>query len=254
MRSNSPIYDQNYLAFAPRVGLAYRPIARNDKFVFRMGYGIFWSSVAGTVTEQSNFDPYYVWNKAGGADLLATSWQNPFPFPFHPPPPSRSTCLTHSEAPGLLFQPTLICASRTPSNGAPTYSTTSKTTLQIGYVGSASTHLIAGMYPNQPLLASPSNPVNGLTVNTVANRALRSPYLGWLPTGISEYKSILTGHYNALQLSVNHRFSSGLSLIGSYTWSHALDDDGVSAGGRTNRSAVLSAITTTPRRLGQLPL
>src|ERR1035438_5824863 len=54
-------------------------IAHNENFVFRTGYGIFWSSVAGTVTEQSNFDPYYVWNKAGSADLASTSWQNPFP-------------------------------------------------------------------------------------------------------------------------------------------------------------------------------
>ena len=233
VRSNSPIYDQNYLAFAPRVGLAYRPIARNDKFVFRMGYGIFWSSVAGTVTEQSNFDPYYVWNKAGGADLLATSWQNPFPVPV-PPTSAFPVYLPYTLGSTRSTLPTdpYLRQPYTQQWSANVQYNVKDYLLQIGYVGSASTHLIAGMYPNQPLLASPSNPVNGLTVNTVANRALRSPYLGWLPTGISEYKSILTGHYNALQLSVNHRFSSGLSLIGSYTWSHALDDDGVSAGGR----------------------
>jgi hypothetical protein len=102
----------------------------------------------------------------------------------------------------------------------------------VGYVGSESTHLIAGFDPNQPLLASPSNPVDGLTVNTVENRASRVPYLGWLPTGIDEFKSILTGQYDALQLSVNRRFSNGLSFIAAYTWSHAIDTDGVSAGGR----------------------
>jgi hypothetical protein len=102
----------------------------------------------------------------------------------------------------------------------------------LGYVGSESTHLIAGFDPNQPLLASPSNPVDGLTVNTVANRALRGPFLGWLPTGIDEFKSILTGQYDALQFSVNRRFSNGLSFISAYTWSHAIDTDGVTAGGR----------------------
>ncbi len=91
----------------------------------------------------------------------------------------------------------------------------------LGYVGSESTHLIAGFYPNQPLLASPSIPIDGLTVNTVANRALRGPYLGWLPTGINEFKSILTGQYDALQFSVNRRFANGLTFIAAYTWSHA---------------------------------
>jgi len=231
--SNSPIYDQNYLGFAPRVGLAYRPIAGNENLVFRAGYGIFWSSVAGTVTEQSNFDPYYVWNRAGGADLASTSWQNPFPvavpptsaFPVYLPYTLGSTRSTLPTDP-YLKQP------YTQQWSANVQYSLSSYLLQVGYVGSASTHLIAGMYPNQPLLASASNPVDGLTTNTVANRALRGPYLGWLPTGISEYKSILTGHYDALQLSVNHRFSKGLSFIAAYTWSHALDNDGVSAGGR----------------------
>jgi hypothetical protein len=111
---------------------------------------------------------------------------------------------------------------------------------ELGYVGSASTHLIAFMYPNQPLLASASNPVDGLTVNTVANRALRSPYLGWLPTGISQAKSVLTGHYDALQFSVTRRFSNGLSFIGAYTWSHGIDSDGVSAGGRNQPNGSFS--------------
>jgi hypothetical protein len=95
LTTDSPIYDQNKLGFSPRVGLAYRPIASNENLVFRMGYGIFWSSVAGTVTEQSNFDPYYVWNKAGGADLASTSWQNPLRARF------RFTYPTRLAAPGL---------------------------------------------------------------------------------------------------------------------------------------------------------
>ena len=233
VRSQSPIYDQNYLGFAPRVGLAFRPLAGNENLVFRAGYGIFWSSVAGTVTEQSNFDPFYVWNRAGGADLASTSWQNPFPnpvppttaFPVYLPYTLGSTRSTLPTDP-YLKQPYTQQWSANLQYSLKSY------LFELGYVGSASTHLIAGFYPNQPLLASPSNPVDGLTVNTVANRALRGPFLGWLPTGISEYKSILTAHYDALQFSVNHRFSHGLSFIAAYTWSHALDDDGVTAGGR----------------------
>jgi hypothetical protein len=233
LTTDSPIYDQNKLGFAPRVGLAYRPIASNENLVFRMGYGIFWSSVAGTVTEQSNFDPYYVWNKAGGADLASTSWQNPFPdpvpassaFPIYLPYTLGSTRSTLPTDP-YLKQPYTQQWSASLQYGLGSF------LFNLGYVGSESTHLIAGFDPNQPLLASPSNPVDGLTVNTVANRALRGPFLGWLPTGIDEFKSILTGQYDALQFSVNRRFSNGLSFISAYTWSHAIDTDGVTAGGR----------------------
>ncbi len=233
MSSESPIYNQNALGFAPRVGLAYRPIAGNQNLVLRTGYGIFWSSVAGTVTEQSNFDPYYVWNKAGGADLANTSWQNPFPdpvpastaFPIYLPITLGSTRSTLPTDP-YLKQP------YTQQWSASVEYSMHSLLFNLGYVGSASTHLIAGFDPNQPLLASASNPVDGLTTNTVANRASRVPYLGWLPTGIDEFKSILTGHYDALQFSVNRRFADGLSFIAAYTFSHAIDTDGVSAGGR----------------------
>ena len=231
--SDSPIYNQNDLGFSPRVGLAFRPIAHNENFVFRTGYGIFWSSVAGTVTEQSNFDPYYVWNKAGGADLASTSWQNPFPnlpppssaFPIYLPYTLGSTRSTLPSDP-YMKQPYTQQWSASVQYGLRSF------LFNLGYVGSESTHLIAGFDPNQPLLASPSIPVDGLTVNTVANRALRGPYLGWLPTGIDEFKSILTGQYDALQFSVNRRFANGLTFIAAYTWSHAIDTDGVSAGGR----------------------
>ena len=233
LNTDSPIYDQEKLGFAPRVGLAFRPIASNQNFVFRTGYGIFWSSVAGTVTEQSNFDPYYVWNKAGGADLASTSWQNPFPdpvpassaFPIYLPYTLGSTRSSLPTDP-YLRQPYTQQWSASVQYGLGSF------LFNLGYVGSESTHLIAGFDPNQPLLASPSNPINGLTVNTVENRASRVPYLGWLPTGIDEFKSILTGQYDALQFSVNRRFSNGLSFIAAYTWSHAIDTDGVSAGGR----------------------
>lgn len=231
--SESPIYNQNYLGFAPRVGIAYRPIAHNDNLVFRAGYGIFWSSVAGTVTEQSNFDPYYVWNRAGGADLASTSWQNPFPIPV---PPSTAfpvyLPITLGSTRSTLPTDPYLKQPYTQQWSANLQYSLRSYLVELGYVGSSSTHLIAGMNANQPLLASPTNPINGFTENTVANRALRGPYLGWLPNGISLYKSVLTGHYNSMQLSVNHRFSHGFSFIGAYTWSHGIDTNGVSAGGR----------------------
>ena len=50
-----------------------------------------------------------------------------------------------------------------------------------------------------------------------------------------------TSSYNALQVDVNHRFSSGLALRGVYTWSKTLDDgDSLNATAAANAPGLLS--------------
>jgi hypothetical protein len=51
--------------------------------------------------------------------------------------------------------------------------------------------------------------------NVTCNSAI-GPTWTWFSLGDSSY--------NALEIDINHRFSSGVSLRGVYTWSHALDD------------------------------
>ncbi len=51
-------------------------------------------------------------------------------------------------------------------------------------MGSSSINLLDQYHDvNAPLLASPSNPINGITVNTAANAALRVPILGYGTSG-----------------------------------------------------------------------
>src|SRR5258706_5201075 len=87
LKTNTIVYNENWLGFSPRVGLAFRPVAKNGNFVLRAGYGTFWSSVAGTVSEHANFDPFYVWNSAGRADINTPTFQNPF---VNLPPPTSA--------------------------------------------------------------------------------------------------------------------------------------------------------------------
>ena len=233
--TNTIVYGENWLAFAPRVGLAYRPIASKDNLVFRAGYGLFWAAVAGTVSEQANFDPFYVWNSAGGADINTATFQNPF---VNIPPPTSAFPLyvpyTLGNARSLFPTDPYIKPPYSQQWSANLQYSVKSYLIEVGYVGSASVHLLAFQNPNQPLLASPSNPVNGLTTNTVGNRALRVPILGWLPTGIQMIKGNLNGHYAGLQTSVTRRFSNGLSFIAGYTWSHGIDNDDAGGGGRNN--------------------
>jgi hypothetical protein len=58
-----------------------------------------------------------------------------------------------------------------------------KTLMEVAYIGTPGTRLASWLNTNESLLASPSNPVNGITVNTVANAFERVPILGFAPGG-----------------------------------------------------------------------
>lgn len=86
----------------------------------------------------------------------------------------------------------------------------------IGYVGQHSVHLLADRDLNA---GYPGSGTDGLPYNIAYGRTV--------PTNM--WDGYLSSNYHALQTSVNRSFSNGLSLQGSYTWSHAIDytdDDG----------------------------
>jgi hypothetical protein len=64
---------------------------------------------------------------------------------------------------------------------------------------------------NTALIATPNNPVNGLTTNTLNNVLFRVPYDG-------------VSNYNSVQVTVRKSLSHGLTLQGSYTFSKSLTD------------------------------
>ena len=77
---------------------------------------------------------------------------------------------------------------------------------------------------NLAQLASPSNPINGVTTNTEANAVYRVPYLGYQPIGMQGTEYDATYHYNSLQTTVRKQFSYGLTMQGAFTWSKDLSD------------------------------
>jgi hypothetical protein len=95
----------------------------------------------------------------------------------------------------------------------------------IGYVGSNSHNVeTAGGY-NQPLLASPADPVNCgnpvtgcITSNTAANAANRVPILGFAPTGLTINGNIAAFQYDALQVTLKTPSFRGLYFQAAYTW------------------------------------
>jgi hypothetical protein len=112
---------------------------------------------------------------------------------------------------------------------------------EVGYVGNHGTHLVLPIPFNQPFIATPTNRVNGQTSSYggttplfldtepvftnefSGNAPLRVPFPGYDMNAVL-YKAEGTSNYNALQVQVRKRLSSGFQLTGSYTWSHALDE------------------------------
>jgi hypothetical protein len=118
----------------------------------------------------------------------------------------------------------------------------------VAYVGNHGVHGVIPLPFNQATIATPQNPVlkggpfqqnysyawnvNGVSAESLqtlvvgfgaGNVALRDPYIGYDPN--SDFnEAIGISNYNALQVSVDKRFSHGLLVKGSYTFSHTLDE------------------------------
>lgn len=209
--------------FEPRVGFAWQ-LPGTSRFVLRGGYGLFRSRTGGNGLFQSlTAQPYSAVVFALGTDNAAASLQNPIPQPI----PSFPAWVPYSPTTSLTFQS--VDQNYEPSMWQH-YSLdlqmelAQNLLLDVGYVGGRGTKLFAAPRPNEAMLASPSNPIRGQTTNTIANIPQRLQYEGWAPNGLLLISSTGEAWYNALQVSLNKRFSNGLQFLASYTWARDLTD------------------------------
>jgi len=97
--------------------------------------------------------------------------------------------------------------------------------LDVGFVGSSGINLADYNHNyNTAMLASPSNPINGVTTNTVANANLRVPYLGFAASGFQGTAFDGISNYDSLQVTARKQLSHGVTFQASYTWSKSLTD------------------------------
>ncbi|HZR20679.1 MAG TPA: carboxypeptidase-like regulatory domain-containing protein [Verrucomicrobiae bacterium] len=221
VRSGPPLTN-----FGPRIGFAYQA---TSKVVVRGGFGIFYDRIAGDrfvhSVEQGN--PYgetldYSGPGAAFATLAAL-------YPATPPVGVFAARWANLQtgATSNLNTPALDEHMHTPLvrqyNLTFQYEFAPAWVLEAGFVGSSGINLVDTYQgQNTPLLASPSNPINGITFNTAANAALRVPFLGFQPAGYQVTGFNGTSNYNSLQITVRKRFSYGLVMQASYTWSKDL--------------------------------
>ncbi|MFZ1129980.1 MAG: TonB-dependent receptor [Terriglobales bacterium] len=214
-------------AFAPRLGVAWDP--RGDsKMVVSAAYGIFYepyyTGQGGPLQDPISTPPYLKTLQLG---FPVNSFANPFysPDPFGVPFPEPMTLLVVSRSLHLPYaQDWNLNVQR--SFGVDWL-------LQVGYVGTTGVRLPRFIEGNPPVYVpgfdANGNPNSTTAADNVNERRLYSGCTLEQPTNciyssVGEIASIANSSYNALEASLRKRFSHGLSLLVSYTWSHSIDD------------------------------
>jgi hypothetical protein len=231
--------------FAPRVGFAWQP-TDSKRLVVRGGAGLFYDRIGGDrfVHAAEAGDPYSQIENFGAVNMQTN--QNPWPaqtLGFLPrwfnPATGAGSALSNAALDPDVHTPLVR-----QYNFGIQYEFAPKWILELGYVGSSGINLVDAyhMY-NEAMLASPSNPINGQTTNTLSNINARVPYIGYAANGLTVTAFDGSSHYNSLQATVRKQFSYGLSLQAAYTWSKDLSDLNSASSANTNDTSNLSQQT-----------
>jgi hypothetical protein len=210
--------------FGPRVGFAWQPYGASATTVLRGGFGVFYTLPNGnSVLQTLGGQPFVSSASLNNADDQTSTFQTPYTQTLTPgvwqllsptsTPRSVVGVAESSDAP-FVEQYNLDAEQQLPS----------KLVFEIGYVGTRGSRLAEGRNINRAFLASPQNPINGVTTNTTAtaNVEARVPYQGFTPTGVTLIETYGFASYNSLQTTLKRQVSHGLFIQGAYTWSRAL--------------------------------
>jgi hypothetical protein len=210
---------------APRLGFVWQ-MSDRPVLVLRGGFGIYYDRHSGNVPEQTlGQAPFAFAQGESGPQNGAATLQSPYS-PLLPQ--ASSFPIFNPLVPGGFpfiegTNPHLLDGKTYEYNLNVQYGLGRDYLLQLGYVGSQSTHRSGQVEFDQSLLASPQNPVNGETTNTSTNVVARMPIQGVSPGSLFT-DSVFEANFNALEAGLTKRMRHGFQLQASYTWSKNLDE------------------------------
>ncbi len=218
-------YRTSYGDVSPRLGFAWQAMEK-PVVVVRGGFGLYYDQHSSNIVEQTlSQSPFALLQIQGGSPNGPATLQSPF-FPLVPPSSSFPlfTPRTPSSTPVIEgTDPNLRDGLTQEYNLNVEYAMGRGYLLDVGYVGTRSLHRPGFLQFDQASLASPQNPINGETTNSIGNVLARIPIQGINPGSMSA-DSIMIGNYNSLQASLTKRMEHGFQLQGSYVWSKNLDE------------------------------
>jgi Carboxypeptidase regulatory-like domain/TonB dependent receptor/TonB-dependent Receptor Plug Domain len=197
--------------FAPRFGIAWRPFA-DSRTVVRGGYGIFYNLLpdGNGISQLFRGIPFRA-NQTftNTATQQLATWTNPYP--------SNVGVAVGGYTPnGVAYD------LKTPYVQQWSFGLEREIAhdlvLETTYLGSKGTHLLLSRNLNQPA------PGPGAI-------QARRPYPQW--GSITWVDAVGTSTYHSLAVRLERRYSNGLSLLASYTYSHSIDQGGGSGDGES---------------------
>ncbi len=234
--SNQDGLTPNYKNYAPRVGFAWAVLPKTS---VRGGFGLFFTRTSAVLAQDEISGPpfnnldLYTFGSAG-------TLQDPFTHLGLPPDSAYPQFVPRSYSPTVT--PSLTLAAVSPRIGNP-YTAQFNLSVQqefgkdflfeLAYQGQNGVKLLQALSQNQAALASPTNPIRGITTNTTASLNIqgRSPVAGMLSDeGLSVSQTSASSHFNALEATLSKRLSYGLQFLSAFTWSRDEDSNTVGQG------------------------
>jgi hypothetical protein len=207
--------ESDLMNLAPRIGIAWDPFG-DGKSSIRAGYSLFYDfpslqafndaanvapfSYAVQFNEGLLDDPYRGRENLNRYPVADFRSDTPFPVPYSASVLDKKYITASTQNFSITLEREVVRDTR----------------LRVGYVGTKGTNLKADYDQNAPIY----NP----SLTLAQNRAIidaRRPIRGYQT--ISRFFHGLNSTYHALQVSLDKRYSHGVTVLTSYTWSKTLD-------------------------------
>jgi hypothetical protein len=199
-------FHSNQNNFGPRVALTFAPNSLHNNTVFRIGGGVFY----GPGQTEDQIQPE-------ANDRVTRTFTSGKVYPINPQTDVYSTYDINS--PTLGYQPRAYTATYKIPERITSYTASVQQQIpggfqfMLGYVGASGRNLF---------LRSITNVITGVTTNPATGAGTAIRQFGGRFAEIDYKTSGGTDQYHGMQVSLQRRFATGLSLGAQYTWAHEL--------------------------------